>query len=122
MVDNFDFSQITLGHSALFDGFASITIGNVNYTGNFTNGKICGQGTATMSKQVNGITVNDIYTGNWANGRRSGTGTMTWSYGPDDYEKYSGEWKDGERHGKGRMRTRTKDVYDGEWNHNIRVM
>lgn len=123
MVDNFDFSQTILQLASgrtpttcslfvRFDGHANMTFGNVNYIGNFINGKICGHGSATISKQVDNVTVYD--TGNWVNGRRSGKGTMTWS---SNLEEYSGEWNDGKRHGYGHMRMASKCTYNGQWTH-----
>ena len=71
--------------------FGTYDLGNGNkYVGEWTDGKMNGQGTMT---HVDG----HKYVGEWTDGKINGQGTFTHANG----DKYVGEWTDGKRNGQG---------------------
>ena len=74
------------------------------YTGEFSKGKIHGQG---MLKFSNG----NIYVGDWKNHYREGKGKLTYANG----DVYKGEFKQSKFNGKGTMTFRNGEEYIGEW-------
>ncbi|KAI8920772.1 hypothetical protein DFJ77DRAFT_426196 [Powellomyces hirtus] len=77
------------------------------YTGDWKDGKVCGQGKLTYSDN-NGHN----YEGTWLNGLKHGHGVMRYASG----NVYDGEWENNVKQGKGIMHWIDRgETYDGEW-------
>ena len=85
------------------DCIGTFTLGNGNYVGEFKDGYMNGQGTATFED-------GNKYVGEFKDGFLDGQGTFNWSNG----DKYVGEWKDGFFNGQGTVLASGKK-YVGEF-------
>lgn len=75
-----------------------------SYTGEVSNGKPNGKGTAVYD---NG----DTYTGDWKDGKLNGQGTITKTNG----HKWEGEFKDNQLNGQGTYTTADGSIFSGEF-------
>ena len=86
------------------------------YTGNFANGKRCGQGKMISSIKP-GQKIQSYYDGNWAEDQYNGQGKKQYR----DGRLYQGEFQKGIRQGKGKIvYAKRPDCpvqgwYEGEW-------
>jgi len=78
--------------------------GNMEYLGEYKDGKKHGKGSYTWSD-------GGIYVGNWKEGKQHGHGTYTKPAG----RKYVGEWKEGKYDGQGTETLSNGWKYVGEW-------
>ena len=78
------------------------------YTGNYTSGKIEGQGTLFF---YSGKFKGNKYVGKLRNNKFNGQGTYTWP----DGKKYVGQWVDDRMNGQGTMTYADGNEYVGQW-------
>ena len=84
--------------------------GNIQYEGNFINGKFEGNGKGIWE---NG----EYYIGEWKNGLSHGKGTEYYSNGNIQYE---GDFINGKFEGNGKYYYENGEHYDGEWKNNLK--
>ena len=84
--------------------FEETRVGNMEYLGEYKDGKKHGKGSYTWSD-------GGIYVGNWKEGKQHGHGTYTTPAG----RKYVGEWKEGKYDGQGTETLSNGWKYVGEW-------
>ena len=75
------------------------------YSGNFRNAKMHGQGTYTYASR------GEKYVGEWRNGVINGQGTYYYRSG----NRYQGEWRNGDKHGQGTYLYANGDKYVGDF-------
>ena len=78
---------------------------DVEYEGDWKDGKRHGKGTATLSDGRK-------YEGGWKDDNPHGKGIQ---FGPDNTRIYEGDWKDGKYHGKGTATLSNGSKYEGDW-------
>mmetsp|Transcript_33006 Transcript_33006/g.74498 ORF Transcript_33006/g.74498 Transcript_33006/m.74498 type:complete len:334 (+) Transcript_33006:191-1192(+) len=89
--------------------------GGEQYVGEWMRGEKSGFGTQNWAQ-------GHKYEGEWQNGKRMGKGTFfVKDKGANQLRKqYTGDWVDDKKHGVGVFIGKTGDVYEGEWQLNLR--
>jgi hypothetical protein len=87
-----------------FHGTGALRTARFEYIGDFSKGKITGQGTMSYIR-------NGVYEGWFLNDKREGRGTMKWNSGIT----YTGEWKDDKIKGFGKVTWPNGDWWEANW-------